>query len=48
VTPDNEFFAIAGGAFVGLGTLLLALIWRWRASVGSFWGQLTKGQDDAD
>jgi hypothetical protein len=48
VTPDNEFFAIAGGAFVGLGTLLLALIWRWRASAGSFWGQLTKGQDDAD
>lgn len=39
---------IVGGAFVGLGTILLALIWRWRASAGSFWGQLTKGQDDAD
>ncbi|MCP1241356.1 hypothetical protein GOB86_09475 [Acetobacter lambici] len=48
MTPDNEFFAIAGGAFVGLGMVLLALIWRWRASAGSFWGQLTKGQDDAD
>lgn len=48
MTPDFECGAIAGGAFVGLGTLLLALIWRRRASVGSFWGQLTKGQDDAD
>ncbi|MCP1243578.1 hypothetical protein [Acetobacter lambici] len=48
MTPDNEFFAIAGGAFVGLGMVLLAAVWRWRASVGNFWGQLTKGQDDAD
>ncbi|MBS0966237.1 hypothetical protein JK165_09075 [Acetobacter okinawensis] len=48
MTPDNEFFMLLGGGAVGLGTILLALIWRWRASAGSFWGQLTKGQDDAD
>ncbi len=48
MTPDFECGAIAGGAFVGLGMVLLALIWRWRASAGSFWGQLTRGQDDAD
>ena len=45
---DFECGAIAGGAFVGLGTLLLALIWHRRASAGSFWGHLTKGQDDAN
>lgn len=48
MTADNEFFMLLGGGIVGLGTLLLALIWRCRASAGSFWSQFTKGQDDAD
>lgn len=48
MTPDNEFFMLLGGGIVGLGTLLLALIWRWRASVGSLWGQIIKGRDDAN
>lgn len=39
---------IVGGAIVGLGAILLAVVMRWRASAGSFWGQLTKGSDDED
>lgn len=48
MTPDFECGAIAGGAFVGLGAVVLAVALRWRANASSFWGQLTKGQDDAD
>ena len=45
MTPDNEFFMLLGGGAVSLGTLLLALIWRWRASAGSFWSQATRDDD---
>lgn len=48
MTPDDLFFMLLGAGMSFVGAVAVAVILRWRANAGSFWGQLTKGRDDAD
>lgn len=45
MSPDFELGMILGGIGTTVGTALLAVLWRWRATRGSFWAQATRDDE---
>mgnify|MGYP006945827886 FL=1 len=45
MTPDHACFALLGAVVSQVLTIGFALVWRWRASRGGFWAQVTRDDE---